>query len=132
MARPWVIKDADVKLYIEAARHVVDRSSGWPWTSQGRADWLINGELDEDAYPDGDQLKAVLEAHFSDKALRAIKARVRLVRHRRDNVLVTMQVHPEAGRALSNFAKENDLTLSQAILALTTVAQASNKVIQGG
>src|SRR5690554_1427932 len=130
MARPWVIKDADVKLYIEAARHVVDRSNGWPWTSQGRADWLINGELDEDAYPDGDQLKAVLEAHLTDKILRAIKARVRLVRHRRDNVLVTMQVHPEAGRALSNFAREKELTLSQAILALTA-AQASNNNISG-
>lgn len=125
MARPWVIKDSDVGLYIDAARHVVARSNGWPWSSNGSAEWLINSELDEDAYPDGDQMKNVLETYFSSKALQAIKARVRLVRHRRDNVLTTMQVHPEAGRALSDFARERQLTLSQAILALTA-SQVSN------
>lgn len=111
--RPFVIKDADTRLYYEAMYAVINTSQ-WPWTSHGRIRFGKPPSRD-DELPTPEFLMHTLKTYFNEEAQSAVKARARRVRSRQKKMPVGTHLDFDAWELLSTYSRLQNVTLSQAI-----------------
>lgn len=111
------MKEEDVPLYWDAIVRITN-SHPWPWTQKwGRVHGMTVPEKELNM-PSADQIVHMMNQYLNPEAISAVKARVRLLRHRKKQAYTTLQIRPEVHGRLSEWASQQGFTLSDAIDSL--------------
>ena len=113
--RAWSIAPADVRHYSQAI-YAVATTHPWPWKRDRQLDpfKLRVPENDDELLPP-ELLQHFITTNFITEAQQLVKARVRKAKHREKAKPVCVHLDVEAWELLADYAKSNNLTLSQAV-----------------